>query len=184
MASRKYARKNILQSGQFLITVADVAQTIDLKTAWALIGGLAISHYANPPVTIDIDILVDEEAIELDEFTEMMENCGWKSRPLFFPNNMRGMPKTGTAFKRGHPPVIVDALFTGSDKFLRGAIKRSRQINLATGLSIPVLNPEDLIIMKSMTGREKDHEDVADMYEVMGDALDTKYIRRTLERLE
>lgn len=183
MSVRKYARLGILDTDEFLDT-AEMIQTMLLRKSWALIGGLAVSHYANPPVTVDVDILIDSHQVDLDDFSDAFHHIGWKSKPLFFPSNMRGRPKSGVAFKRSNPTVILDALFTGKDKFLKRSIVKSGLIKLKNGRTIPVVSPEDLIIIKSMAGREKDLEDISDMYETMGDRLDTRYIRKTLERLE
>ncbi len=182
MRARKYARTKILQSKQFIETARLISGLLH-KRCWALIGGLAVAHHANPPVTVDVDILVDDNAICADALTEALLRRGWRKHPLYFPSRLKGLPKNGIAFEKGRRPIVmIDVLFTGKDKFLTGAVKNSDSMKV-DGFSIPVIGAEDLIIMKSLANRDKDHDDIAEIYRAIGDRLDDSYISRTLEDL-
>ncbi len=179
---RKYARYNLLKSKKFLSTVTHVWQVFP-KHSWVLIGGLAVAHYANPPVTVDVDILFDNKNYSEFEIPDWIngEIVKWKSRPLWFMTGLAGFPRKGIAFsKKGH--ADIDVLFTGKDKFLRSAVDDHEVLKIG-GFSIPVIAPENLIIMKTLAGREKDDDDVAALWGKLGDDLDNEYINKTLSRL-
>ncbi len=130
-------------------------------------------------MTVDVDILFDTHDWSEDDISNAM--AGWKSHPLWFMTGLRGFPRSGFKFsKKGL--ADVDVLFTGKDKFLRSVVRR-RKIMKIGNLNIPVIQAEDLIIMKTLAGREKDEEDIEAIWEEIGDKLDSDYISRTISRL-
>ncbi|HEY7817095.1 MAG TPA: hypothetical protein VIG29_02670 [Vicinamibacteria bacterium] len=52
------------------------------------------------------------------------------------------------------------------------------------GTSVPLIDPEDLIIAKVLAGRPKDVEDARGVWRLHGRALDAARIRRILRLLE
>lgn len=183
MRERKYARTQILESKEFLATAKFLSESIPCD-GWALIGGLAVAHYANPPVTVDVDVLLDDQLCDAGDIIDFMKDEGWRYRPLFFASRMRGLPKKAVAFEKGERPMtIIDFLFTGKDKFLRSTVESARPMKLGNDVRIRVIRPENLIVMKSLAGRDKDNDDIADLYRKLGDSLDLKYITRQLEKL-
>ena len=52
------------------------------------------------------------------------------------------------------------------------------------GVSIPVATAEDLIVMKTLAGRDKDLDDVRAVIGGQGLRLDVEYVRTTLAALE
>lgn len=183
MRTRKYARKNILKSDSFLATAKEIYDNFP-KGSWVLIGGLAVSHYSNPPVTVDVDVFFDDTLYDVNPVLDKMRSCGWVSRPLRFPHRQRGLPRRGVALDCDNPPSVVDILFTGNDKFLRKMVKTGSAVLLSGGLEIPVVSAENLIVMKSLVGRDKDLDDIADLYRTLGSKLDDVYIQKTLDKLE
>lgn len=176
---RKQAQYNLLQSQKFFDAAAHISEILS-QHSWVLIGGLATAHYANPPVTVDVDILFDNHDWPESEVVDGMS--GWKSHPLWFMTGLRGFPRSGYKFsKRGL--ADVDVLFTGKDKFLRSVVRHRQIMKIGGGVEIPVIKAEDLIIMKTLAGREKDEDDVEAMWSEMGDKLDASYISRTIEKL-
>ncbi len=182
MKTRKYARKNILSSDAFIATAKEIVSNFP-DGSWAMVGGLAVSHYSNPPVTVDVDIVFNDQLYNINPVLSMMRQCGWTSRPLHFPHRQKGLPRKGVALDCNSPASVVDILFTGKDKFLQ-KIVRDHGIASRSGVDIPIVTAENLIIMKSLVGRDKDLDDIADMYRTLGDKLDENYIQKTLDRLE
>ena len=50
--------------------------------------------------------------------------------------------------------------------------------------SVPVIDPEDLVIAKVLAGRPKDVEDARNLWRILGQELDADRIYRTLRLLE
>lgn len=176
---RKYARRNLLHNAKFLRTADLFAEKLP-KHSWVLIGGLAVAHHANPPVTVDMDILFDDHGWDREDIFEHMD--GWKRRPLFFATGMRGYPRTGISFRKlGY--ANADVLFAGKDSFLRRAVRDSQSMKIDTGRILPVISPENLIVMKKLAGREKDDEDADAIWDALEDGLDADYIQRMLDKL-
>lgn len=59
----------------------------------------------------------------------------------------------------------------------------ARAVNIG-GTTVPVVDPEDLVIAKIIAGRPKDVEDAQTLWRLHGQRLDANRIRRTLELLE
>jgi len=77
-------------------------------------------------------------------------------------------------------PVDVVLAASGlEDEF----IDRARVVDLA-GTSVPLIDPEDLVIAKVLAGRPKDVEDARNLWRILGEELDGDRIHRTLRLLE
>lgn len=178
MSERVWTRKKILESAVFLKTVREV--TAALKKAdirYALIGGLAVAYHANPPVTIDADFLVDTDNMDILEI--LFKGHGWQVYPLIFRVNQRGFPKYGWAIrKKGR--TNIDLVSTSGDAYLSRVVAGARPVSLK-GVSVPMVTAEDLIVMKTLVGREKDIDDTIALRQAR--KVDEKYIKKTLESL-
>lgn len=178
--SRHDARHNILEGLDLREAILDIQSALS-GWHWVLVGGLAVAYHANPPVTVDIDILVDVGRRHEYALRERMK--GWSARRLWFPSSvMRGLPKHGLQFSHSRGfQAQCDMLFSGTDRYLQSIVARGTAANLPG--KIRVITPEDLIVMKSLVGRDKDYEDVQAIVECMGDRIDQSYVERILRRL-
>ena len=175
------ARKQHLGSADFRMLAADVSAILQ-GYHYALIGGLAVAYYANPPVTIDVDLLIDATEADAGDIVERME--GWTSKRLWFVSGRLGMPQYGMQFSRTEPFVAdLDVLFTGDDKYLRSVVRKAGLHEVQPGLQFPVVAAEDLMVIKTLVGREKDVEDTQALFEALGDKLDEEYITRMVNKL-
>lgn len=173
---RKYARRGVLESPEFKALVLEVKEKLQ-GYSYALIGGLAVAHYANPPVTIDADFLVDADKLGLREIGIRFQEDGWKEYVLFFATRQHGYPRHGTQFRKEN--AIVDLLATGKDRYLRSVVRDAQPVQ---ELGLSVITAEDLIVMKTLAGREKDLDDTLEIQKHVSD-LDLEYIESTLEEL-
>jgi hypothetical protein len=79
--------------------------------------------------------------------------------------------------------MFVDVVLAGpgpEEEFLA----RARSVEIAPGLSVPIISPEDLVATKILAGRPKDIEDVRGILRSRGSTLDIGRIRRLLGALE
>ena len=148
-------------------------ETIGFRAA--LIGGLAVAYHANPPITADVDLLI------YGYWKELLKACKKYCRPLgfrvtvfgFLTKRQRlGQPMKGVRLITPEGDYTFDLLTTGRDQYLRSVIDRSVEITLYSMpqnlariepqemADIRVVMPEDLVVMKIMSGREKDVDDV------------------------
>jgi hypothetical protein len=76
----------------------------------------------------------------------------------------------------------LDVVLAGSgleDEFL----DRARAVDVG-GTTVPLIDPEDLIIAKVLAGRPKDLEDATGVWHLLGREMDADRIRRVLRLLE
>jgi DNA polymerase elongation subunit (family B) len=73
-------------------------------------------------------------------------------------------------------------LFLGQSEFQKSLLSRARKFKFNKG-TINVVSPEDLILVKLISGREKDIEDVRDIITENLKNLNFKYLRDWAKRL-
>lgn len=179
MAERIWSRKQILKNAMFLKTVREVTAALNkLNVNYAMIGGLAVAYHANPPVTIDADFLVDTD--NMDPLEVLFLGVGWKLAPLIFMNKQRGFPKYGFAGRKAGR-TDIDLISTSQDKYLSKVTRQAKPADLS-GITVPMVTVEDLIVMKTLVGREKDLDDATELR--LSVKVDEQYIRRTLRELD
>lgn len=178
MSERVWSRKRILENKTFLRTIAEVTSILDgAQIAYALVGGIAVAVRANPPVTIDADFLVDTENMDIVEI--LFKGNGWNLAPLIFPNRGPGLPKYGfSARKRGR--TDVDLISTSDDPYLVSVVASATPVRLGA-TQVMTITSEDLIVMKTLVGRDKDLEDTVAIRRAS--RVDETYIEQKLTKL-
>ncbi len=139
--------------------LADIARS---EVDFAVVGGLAVILNGYPRLTLDVDILVDDDAENVRRLLRCLEKWGegW-ARELRVEDFE---PQEGSIRITEEFDLDVFTRMRGQslDDF------RARLGYLeASGARIPYLAPEDLILLKQGSWREKDQLDVAAMKEVL-----------------
>lgn len=183
MSERKRTRRRILQEPGFRETAKQVFDLLEGHRG-ALIGGLAVSWYANPPVTPDVDFLSDIPYEKLRSRGEKLSMQKWDVFPLAFVHRQRGLPQRGVGFEKAYPYISIDILLTGEDTYLLQVLTRAKLVDIQPGFSLPIVTAEDLVVMKTLVGRDKDFEDIKELRMALSGKLDEEYVYRTLEELE
>ena len=148
-------------------------------SGWYLFGAQAVILWGRPRLTADVDITVRLPWEHISGFCRDMEKYGFRLRmadPQFLERT-HVLP-----FLHEPTQLPLDVVLAGpglEDTF----IERALPIDIE-GLSVPVVSPEDLIVMKVLAGRPKDREDLRTILHERGAKLDIDYIRSTLELLE
>lgn len=142
------------------------------KTKGVVIGGISAGLLGKPRFTADIDavILLDFEQIE--EFIRMATKLGFETR----------IKDAATFARKSHVILLnhkksgikVD-LSIGLLPFEQEIIKRAKSFK-AEGVKFNIPSPEDLIIMKAVSHRPKDIEDIRSIVNVQP-KLDVKRIK-------
>jgi hypothetical protein len=147
--------------------------------ASAVIGGIAVSVWARPRATEDIDfkVLLDRDAAQ--HLLDVL-------KPDYTPlqsNPLQALQRNGVLFVKDQNGIRIDLQLADVD-FDRSAIQRARSIELEPGLTAQVCTPEDLIIYKMISIRPQDQIDVENIIRRQADNLDDKYVLQWLRLFE
>lgn len=142
-------------------------------------GGVAVIVWGQPRVTQDLDLLLEIGTEQVDGFLELARAAGYRTednpRELLEGGFLRLLPPADAA------PVALDLLRADTELHLQ-AIGRTRTFQLA-GEAVPVLAPEDLILLKLVAFRPKDTFDLESVIAATRETLDTGYLRRWSDQL-
>ena len=140
------------------------------KIPYMVIGGIANSMFGEPRQTFDIDIKIKiGEQINIKELINKLKNISdfFTENPLSFAEKVRVIPIILEGTK-------IDLIFADLE-YEQKAIKNSVRKKFDS-ININVCKPEDLIIQKSISEREKDWNDIKKIIEINRSKLDKKYI--------
>jgi hypothetical protein len=147
----------------------DVLQALtDRNVRFVIVGGTAVVLRGVPRMTADLDLVVDLTAANVNGLVDALAELGYRPRVPVEPRqladptaraswyNEKGM----MAFSFWHPdrPLdAVDILYAGRLDY--GELVKNADVVQVGQLSLPVAASEDLISMKSGTGRAQDEAD-------------------------
>ena len=147
--------------------------------ASAVMGGIAVSVWARPRATQDIDfkVLLDRDAAQrlLNILT-----------PDYIPlqlNPLQALQRNGVLFVKDEAGIRID-LQLADTRLDESAIQRAQTIELEPGVTAQVCSAEDLIIYKMISTRPQDRIDVESLVRRQGRQLDDKYVLHWLRQLE
>jgi hypothetical protein len=147
---------------------------------WYVFGAQAVVLWGRPRFSADVDVTVWLAFEETGAFVEAMEGAGFELRVRDrdeFVRRTRVLPFVHLASR-----IPLDVVLAGpglEEVFLRRAIRSD-----LSGVSVPYMSPEDLVISKILAGRPKDTEDVRGILLTRAGSLDVGWIRQALGLLE
>ena len=141
-----------------------------MNISYMVFGGIANSIYGNPRQTFDVDIKFSLESKDkLEQFVEEL-----KSIAILLPDEPIQFIKETNVIPIEIDEVRVD-LVVADLPFEIEAIQRSRYVDFSN-TKIKVCLPEDLIIQKAVSTREKDWFDIRTIIENQSDKMDWNYL--------
>lgn len=149
----------------------------------AVMGGLAVRHWAIPRPTFDVDFavaLADEALLSL---LRAFDRDGFAVDEAFargFTDSLAGMRKVNIGCFEAGTLWRID-IFLATTPFVRSAFAR-RVPTRIDGIEVAVVSAEDLLLFKLIANRNKDRMDIEDMLLVCG-ALDAAYLRKWAREL-
>lgn len=145
-------------------------------------GSIALSVYATPRMTRNVDLIVDFQAEDAGRITRLFEkDCYIDHEAVRQASVERGM------FNIIHDQWIIKADFTllKDEPYRQLEFKRQREIDI-DGFSIYVVSPEDLILSKLCWVKDSESEvqerDVRDIIRSV-EALDWPYLEKWAKEL-
>ena len=147
----------------------------DIK--FCLVGGLALGMIARPRATEDIDVLV---LLGEDQKKRVSETIHRNFDVILQHDEVMVIGKTKILRFLLQDPhlkegiIIVDILFT-ENVIYSNAVKNSIKVTI-NSTQIPVVKPEDLILIKMLSNRDQDKIDIQTIIEENEDNIDEEYI--------
>jgi hypothetical protein len=149
------------------------------RVPWYVFGAQAVACYGVMRMSADVDITVLLGAGEVDEFCRDLKKADFRLRvtDAGFVRETRVLPveHVGTGW-----PVDIVLAGPGLEEDFLDRVRRKR----VSGVTVPVIAPEDLIVTKLLAGRPKDLEDVRNLVAAPGLEIDLAGTRRVLADVE
>jgi hypothetical protein len=154
--------------------VVEIAAALEqLAVPYMLVGGLAVASWGEPRATLDVDLSVWAQA-GLDSVVSTLE----KSFQPAIQDVRQFVAKTRVLPLLTSRGIRVDLIFAALP-FEREMIDRAGRKPFGNRF-IPVASVEDLILLKSVSLRAKDREDVRRLAARFRDTLDREYLNGRL----
>lgn len=161
--------------------LADLAAALaELGLPWYLFGAQAAIVYGVARLTADVDVTV-KAPLDATAGAWLPALARHRFEPRFgddgFFERTRVLP-----LQHGATGLPVDLVVAGpglEDEFLARAVTRD-----IDGVTVPVVDRSDLVILKVLAARPKDLEDVTTLLGVQGPAIDDARVRDVLAKLE
>jgi predicted nucleotidyltransferase len=152
----------------------------DQGIEYMLIGGLAVGIWGEPRATVDIDFLV---AIGSDDFDTLKHKLIKSGRFVFMHDKPMVFGKITflRATMKSNTDISVDFLFA-DDEFKNRALQRKETVKVKD-FSVNISSPEDLILLKLLSGREQDRLDAEKIIKIQKENINMEYIKEWLQRL-
>jgi len=148
---------------------------------YMLVGGMAVGIWAEPRATVDIDFLVSVRLADFDNLKRHLTESGRfvfiHEKPMVF-----GRISFLRATLKSNADISIDFIF--SDDFFKGEALKRREVAQLSDFSLNMATPEDLIILKLLSGREQDRLDAMKILEIQKGKLDMDYLQTWLEKLD
>ena len=147
---------------------------------YMLTGSLALSYYAEPRMTRDIDIVIQVGKKDTDRLIELFEG------DYYLPRNAATRAiASETLFNVIHTREIVkvDLIIRKSSDYRRLEFERRREVKVE-GVPIWIVSKEDLIISKLLWAKDSHSQlQLKDVKNLLKSGYDDAYLKEWTERL-
>jgi len=145
---------DIQQQEAMLIAVGKV---LSKKLSVYAIGGTAMMLRGIKNSTLDIDFVFDKKKGR-EEFMDALKKLGAKESDVTLVYGLKSNTPLMLEFDNYRFDMFMNKVITST--FSDAMKKRAKQIHEFGNLIVKVADPNDILIMKSVTSREKDLEDI------------------------
>lgn len=151
------------------------------KLRWYLFGAQAVIVHGHVRQSADVDVTVELGSMKPAALLKRLEAFGFKllidEAPARFIAETRVIP---VEHLRTHIPVDVVIAGPGLEQDILARVHRIK----VAGANVPVVSPEDLIVLKLLAGRSRDLDDVRGVITRQGDKLDVAAVRERVGAVE
>lgn len=145
----------------------------------ALMGGIAYSLYARPRATYDVDGIIYSGTLNIDKLLNSLKIAGFWYDINAPVKLIHGLPFITLLDKKYK--IYID-LFIAQNEFQKNVLERAKYIKFYKK-KINIISPEDLILIKLQTGRERDMIDTRELLSNNFQKIDIKYLKKWAKRL-
>ena len=149
-----------------------------LDVRYAIVGGLAVSVWAMPRATRDVDLYADLDHAQRPQVQKELEAHGFE-----VPAMAEELEQFGVFRSRSRNDGIFLDIFSAVGPLGQAILDRRRRVTLE-GRDVWLISPEDLILLKAFSERERDFEDLVTLYRHSGSKLDKPYIEKWASSLD
>ena len=144
---------------------------------YMIIGGLANAIWGHPRATLDIDVTIWVPDDQIQKIVSILENryVFMVEAPLDFISKTRVLPV------KNNENLRIDIIF-GALPFEKDAIDRAVEVKVGD-ISIRFCTAEDLILLKIISDRTQDLEDVRGILRFQKENLDYAYLEPRIGEL-
>jgi predicted nucleotidyltransferase len=144
---------------------------------YMIIGGLANAIWGHPRATLDIDVTIWVIDDQIKKIISVLEKkyVFLVEKPNDFISKTRVLPI------KNDENLRIDVIF-GALPYEKDALDRAVEMKIGDS-SIKFCTAEDLILLKIISERPKDLEDVRGILHVQKDELDFRYLEPRIEEL-
>lgn len=152
--------------------------------AWCLVGGLAVSVWANPRLTRDVDIAVAvDDDREAEKLIRKLGAGKYRVEEIVEQEALGRLATARLSIEEEPNGVVIDLLFASSG-IEAEAVSEALQIEIFEGLAVPVAPRPHLLVMKLLARDDRDRPlDADDIRALLEDAA-AEDIERARELIE
>lgn len=153
----------------------------DEKADYAILGGIAVSIYGEPRLTLDIDVSLTLDINKIDNFFKKAKKYGFSPIPL---NIKKFIKATGIIpMKFSKNKVVGKCDFIIAQNALEYIGIKRALLKKIYSIKVKLISPEDLIIHKITSSRPRDIEDLQGILIRQRGKLDIRYINFWLKKI-
>ena len=162
------------------------SSALQVPCRFALIGGLAVSTWGTVRATQDVDVLADSIPSPIrtstlrSRMSQLWEEKGWQHEWRIGAGDDPIPLLTHLVFPTSSQ-LTTDVLWA-HQQWQRNAIKRAISVRVAR-TQVPVIHPEDLILLKLEAGGPQDLLDIEGILAAPPPELDLTRLKRSAKRL-
>jgi predicted nucleotidyltransferase len=166
--------------------VAIASDLRELRVEWALVGGLAVSVWAEPRLTRDIDLAVTAESDrDSERLVRHLSGRGYRATDVI-EHEPTARLATARLSHRQQAPVVIDLLFASSG-IEKEVVQEAVEVEVFEGVRVPVAALPHLMAMKILARDDRTRpQDYDDLVALMRRAspIETVHARRLLTLIE
>ena len=150
-----------------------------MKKKFALAGGLALAYHGHLRATADVDILIVLDETSDEKTRQKLVEIGLvdaNPKPLIF----KKLTLTRMFFVEGREWIPIDLMWAQSTLHA-SALRHAKKIKLQTAI-VPVLTPEDLILLKKISAHPQDKADIEVLKQLP--SLNWRYLNTWIKKLK
>ncbi|HEX7703734.1 MAG TPA: nucleotidyltransferase [Kofleriaceae bacterium] len=137
-------------------------------------GGMALAMYGEPRETRDADLAV--ASVSVDAARDALMTTGLTTVIAFSGTTFGGLSISRLTLVGGGKLNMVDLIRPRSDRFANAMMQRPLRGALE-GQDLSVVSPEDFVLLKVLSTRDKDLEDARTIIVALRGRLDERLIR-------